>query len=72
MDDSATNEAETVAKDKEQLDHLEEEIEQARHHLDDETHQEEDRPEFYEDDQADDEVDDQAEHEAPGNDNPPA
>jgi hypothetical protein len=69
MDDSETNEAETVSKDKEQLDHLEEEIQQARHHLNDETHQEEDRPEFYEDDQADDEA---PGDEAPGDDDPPA
>jgi uncharacterized protein YjaZ len=59
------DEKETVSQDQAQLDHLEEEIKEARHHLDDETHQEEHEPYLFEDDQ-----DEQPE--APGNDNVPA
>jgi hypothetical protein len=60
------DEAETVKQDTEQLDNLEHEIKEARQHLDERTHEEFDRPEFFEDNQ---EV---PEEEAPGNDNVPA
>jgi hypothetical protein len=64
------DEDETVAKDQEQLDHLEQEIKEARRHLDDETHTEEEEGLFFEDDQ---ETETEAEaDEAPGNDNVPA
>lgn len=58
------DDAETVKHDTEQLDHLGEEIEQARRNLNEQTHQEEPEPEFFEDDQ---EV-----PEAPRSNNPPA
>ncbi|MDQ1359021.1 MAG: hypothetical protein QOJ52_3507 [Acidimicrobiaceae bacterium] len=61
MDEDAT-----VKQDTERLDDLEGEIKEARHHLNERTHLEEDEPEFFEDDQ------EGPEEEAPGNDNVPA
>ncbi len=58
------DDAETVKQDSEQLDHLGQEIQQARQHLNERTHQEEPEPEFFEDDQEVPEV--------PGNNNVPA
>ncbi len=44
------NENDTVADDTERLEELDQEIKEARHHLEDMTH--EDRPEFYENDES--------------------
>lgn len=45
------DEDETVAKDQDKLDHLEQEIAEARRRLDDATHTEEEEGLFFEDDQ---------------------
>ncbi|HEX3542076.1 MAG TPA: hypothetical protein VHT75_16710 [Acidimicrobiales bacterium] len=58
------DEKETVSQDQAKLDHLEEEIKEARHHLDEETKSEEHHEYLFEDDQEESEV--------PGNNNPPA
>lgn len=58
------DEKETVSQDQAKLDHLEEEIKEARHHLDEQTESEERHPYLFEDDEED--------SEGPGNENPPA
>lgn len=70
------NDAESSGPNQEQLDDLEGEIQQARHRLNEETHEEPEAHEFFEDDQSrpEDEGDGEgeAEGQAPGNDNVPA
>ena len=70
------DEKETVKHDQEELDHLKDEIDVARAHLNERTHQEEREPYLFEDDQEEpkDEKEDavgQEPEEGPGNDNVP-